>query len=720
MSRRLHEPAGPSARTFRALAAVAAALALVGAGTAGAATATPAPAAAPTAVTAAPAVAAQAMPTSDQPVPAVEPDISAVAADAPTAPEAAALDASAGSVVASAPVTGYATVGVVWDGPTAPAGATVEVRTAGADGVWSDWEPLAVEPGPDGATTGGTEPLVVGDVAQAEAKVEGAEAAGITNVRLAVVDPGTGTVDARAALPADAPVGQSAPASGSSTLASAGSLATAPAITVPGGPTVYSRADWGADESLMTWTPSQGDFKAAVIHHTAGTNDYTAGDVPAILRGIYAYHAVTRDWGDIGYNFLVDKFGRIWEGRSGGVDRETIGGHVLGWNTSTVGVSVLGNYETASPSSASVTAIVKLLGWKLTRLGVKANTNVTLQGRTIPTIVGHRDLGQTSCPGKNLYPKLAEIRTRVAQEQQRILAQQAPPASSSELIYRTHVQDVGWQSWVTEGKVAGTTGRALRVEAIQLQAPGHAGQIACSAHVQDVGWTKSVASPTICGSYGQGKRVEAIKLKPTGSLATTSDLWYRVHVQNIGWTGWARNGATAGSEGLALRVEAVQAVLLPKGSAAPGSTANASASLPAARYRAHVQNIGWQAWRTQGAVAGTTGQALRVEALQLSAPKTPWSGTFQCQAHVQDVGWTSWVGAGSTCGTSGRSLRVEAVRIRPTGTLSAFVDVWYRVHVQNVGWMPWTANGGTAGTTGQSLRVEAIQVQTRAKGSPAP
>lgn len=481
-----------------------------------------------------------------------------------------------------------------------------------------------------------------------------------------------------------------------------------------------SRADWGADESIMTWTPSQGDFKAAVIHHTAGTNDYAAGDVPAILRGIYAYHAVTRDWGDIGYNFLVDKFGRIWEGRAGGVDRETIGGHTLGWNAATVGVSVLGNYDTAAPSSAAMTAVAKLLGWKLTRLGVRANTVATVQGRNMPTIVGHRDLGQTACPGANLYTRLPELRSRVATEQARVGAIIAPPSSSSELIYTAHVQNVGWQGWVTEGKVAGTTGRGLRVEALRFQAPGHPGEVQCRAHLQGVGWTGWGASPGLCGTVLQSRRVEAIRLTLSGSLARTHDVWYRVHAQGLGWMGWTRNGGTAGTEGLALRAEAAQAVLVPKGGAAPGSTVRAAAVLPPARYRAHVQNIGWQPWHAQGVGAGTTGRGLRIEAIQLSAPQTSLPGTFQCQAHVQNVGWTAWRDAGSVCGTTGRGLRVEAVRIRPTGTIGSFVDVWYRVHVQNRGWLPWTRHAGTAGTTGQGLRVEAIQIRTQATGSPAP
>ncbi|PZR54353.1 hypothetical protein DNL40_05505 [Xylanimonas oleitrophica] len=292
--------------------------------------------------------------------------------------------------------------------------------------------------------------------------------------------------------------------------------------------------------------------------------------------------------------------------------------------------------------------------------------------------------------------------------------------SGSVLQYRAHVQNVGWQGWLAQGNTAGTTGSALRVEAIQFNAPGRAGEVQCRAHVQNVGWTGWANGPGTCGTEGRGLRVEAMQLRLSGSLAAQYDIWYRLHVQNIGWMGWARNGATAGTAGLALRVEAVQAVLVPRGGAAPGSTANASVTIPSARYRAHVQNVGWQGWVGQGGLAGTTGRSLRVEGLQIENPRTVWSGGIECQAHVQNVGWTAWTGGGGTCGTTGRGLRVEAVTLRVTGNLDQLIDVWYRVHVQDVGWTGWTKDGSGAGTTGRGLRIEAIEIRIDHQGSRRP
>lgn len=302
------------------------------------------------------------------------------------------------AVTASAQVTGFATIGVTWRGPSEPDGLAIEVRTFDADGSWSPWTALEAEAGIQGH--GGTEPLVVGDVAHVEARATGAAAAGVSELTLAVVDPGSKPADAAVTAPpaASTPRGKS--------------VSTGwPGTT--GAPTVHSRAEWGADESIMTWQPQQGDIKGAVIHHTAGTNDYTPQDVPAILRGIYTYHSQSLNWGDIGYNFLVDKYGNVWEGRAGGIELETIGAHAAGYNTPTVGVSVMGNTSTAAVTNEAVDAVVNLLAWKLSLHGVDAGATTTLNGKTLPTIFGHRDIAATNCPGDTLWSRQGEIRSRV-------------------------------------------------------------------------------------------------------------------------------------------------------------------------------------------------------------------------------------------------------------------------------------------------------------------
>ena len=288
---------------------------------------------------------------------------------------------------------------------------------------------------------------------------------------------------------------------------------------------------------------------------------------------------------------------------------------------------------------------------------------------------------------------------------------------TASISYQAHVQNIGWQKTVADGAVAGTSGKSLRVEALRVSVDGAGteGSVQIRAHVQNIGWQDWSSEG---GTTGQSKRVEAMQLRLTGDLAERYDIYYRVHAQNFGWMGWAKNGASAGTEGMSLRLEAIQVKLVPKGGAAPGSTANAFRKAPATvQYQAHVQNIGWQAAVTDGAVAGTSGKSLRVEALKVSLKNADYAGGVQIRAHVQDIGWQGW---STTGGTSGQSKRVEAMQIRLTGEMANHYDVYYRVHAQNIGWMGWAKNGEQAGTAGYSYRLEAVQVKLVPKGSAAP
>ncbi|MEU4269593.1 N-acetylmuramoyl-L-alanine amidase [Streptomyces sp. NPDC026092] len=198
---------------------------------------------------------------------------------------------------------------------------------------------------------------------------------------------------------------------------------TAP--TAPTAPAIVSRADWGADESLVEDAPSYlNKVDAVFVHHTAGTNDYTCADSPAIIRAILTYHVRTNGWNDIGYNFFVDKCGTVFEGRAGGVDRPVLGAHTYGFNSYSSGISLLGNYENGgTPTAAATQAIADLTAWKLGLHGVDPQAKVTLtaaadtgvwtkgQAATLHTVSGHRDGYATLCPGASLYSALPGIRT---------------------------------------------------------------------------------------------------------------------------------------------------------------------------------------------------------------------------------------------------------------------------------------------------------------------
>ena len=137
---------------------------------------------------------------------------------------------------------------------------------------------------------------------------------------------------------------------------------------------VTTREEWGANPAYLNWKPNYAPADHVIVHHTAGTNDYTPEQSPSIVRGIYYYHAVILGWGDIGYNFLVDKYGQVFEGRYGTLDSEpgamVVGGHAYGANTGTMGISMMGNYSSVSPSEIQIERVGQMAGWFLGRAGV--------------------------------------------------------------------------------------------------------------------------------------------------------------------------------------------------------------------------------------------------------------------------------------------------------------------------------------------------------------
>ena len=163
----------------------------------------------------------------------------------------------------------------------------------------------------------------------------------------------------------------------------------------------------------------------AHVHHTAGTNTYTRLQAPAVVRAIQLYHVKGNGWNDIGYNALVDRFGTVYEGRAGGIDRNVVGAHARGFNTGSFGIAVMGDFRTVEPPPAAVDALVRTLAWRLDLAHVDplATFNGVSSGNErfgagIPvflrTISGHRDTGLTTCPGERLYARLGDIARRVA------------------------------------------------------------------------------------------------------------------------------------------------------------------------------------------------------------------------------------------------------------------------------------------------------------------
>ncbi|MEO5711524.1 MAG: FG-GAP-like repeat-containing protein [Nocardioidaceae bacterium] len=398
-------------------------------------------------------------------------------------------------------VDSLATVGVTWQRgeDLAEDAITVSVRTE-KDGDWSGWTtmPYHDEHGPDDGSAEarrsrpGTDPVYVGHVDDVQIKAVTASGDAPEGMQLALVDPGaqtapaveepaidTGTLDLSSADtttypatdPATDPVDPTAdPATDPSAVpvepTTGGAALASGAVTAK--PMIYSRAQWGADERMRDSSSLHyGEVHAGFVHHTVNANSYTPAQVPAIIRGIYAYHTQSKGWSDVGYNFLVDRFGRIWEGRYGGVDRPVVGAHTLGYNDDAFAMSAIGNFETAQPPAVMLDAYARLFAWKLSLHGVSATSpRQWVTKKYLPAVEGHRDVGQTACPGRYLYAQIPAIRTRAAQYQKSFASRNRSAnltgTSRPDLVLRDHstkqgyVLRTGGTSGYSTGKVAAT------------------------------------------------------------------------------------------------------------------------------------------------------------------------------------------------------------------------------------------------------------------------
>jgi hypothetical protein len=196
------------------------------------------------------------------------------------------------------------------------------------------------------------------------------------------------------------------------------------ALQIAGSPKIISRTSWGANERIRRDDPEYAPtLLNAVVHHTAGAAGSSRAQSAAIVRGIQSYHVLGNGWDDIGYNFLVDRFGQVFEGRYGGIERNVIGAHAQGFNTGSVGIAIVGTYAGSGPSAAARTALTRLIAWRLDVAHVHplARTSTTSNGNPkfrkglpvwLRAVSGHRDTGFTSCPGAGLYGQLGTIAKR--------------------------------------------------------------------------------------------------------------------------------------------------------------------------------------------------------------------------------------------------------------------------------------------------------------------
>lgn len=304
-------------------------------------------------------------------------------------------------------VSKFSLVAVTWDSTTSAESESViaQLRTR-TDGTWSSWTELVPDTdGPsaaeDGSVRAGTAPFWVTRATGVEVAVYTSGGKSPTGLEVATINPRSDR-------------GWRAP---SAARALTSSKLGPRAGTFPRIPKIVTRAEWGADESLGDgcWDPRYGTrFDAAIVHHTAGSNDYSRRQAASIVRGVLAYHTVSRGWCDIGYNFLIDRYGTVYEGRAGGIRKAVRGAHSGDYNVNTTGISVMGNFDLVGPRRAMKHSLVQLIAWRLGAAYHGAYGKPFIFDGRFSRISGHRDVMQTACPGRHVYSWLPTLRERVS------------------------------------------------------------------------------------------------------------------------------------------------------------------------------------------------------------------------------------------------------------------------------------------------------------------
>lgn len=379
------------------------------------------------------------------------------------------------------PRRGFDLVGFKWSGAGAP---HIDVRSYGARG-WSRWThvPTESEDRPDDGIFGierdavsGSSPVWTGRSSRLQLRVEGSRFGSLRAHYVRIPRAAAAGSGARAAGTGGVAPGDPAP--------TASKPPNGRSADVPAAPPIVTRGQWGADRSCKPRvSPAYGEVGAAVVHHTVSTNSYSRSEAASVVLGVCRYHRNSNGWNDIGYNILIDRFGTIYEGRGGGVDRAVIGAHAQGYNGQTAGISLVGTFTSAAPPQAMLDSLQTVLKWKLALAGITRNERVPListggamnrfkNGRTVfaRVISGHRDLGSTACPGATAYPRLTGMASFLDQNQRQAVRM-------SMRIKRVTASD-GGHSVIVSGR---------------LRAGGAAvdgGQVEIQAFNASVGWEK--------------------------------------------------------------------------------------------------------------------------------------------------------------------------------------------------------------------------------------
>jgi hypothetical protein len=300
---------------------------------------------------------------------------------------------------------------------------------------------------------------------------------------------------------------------------------TARASQAGGPPTIIPRAGWGGDGVTPRTAPDFGDVQVAFVHHTVSANEYAPEDSAGIVLAMAKYHRDTNGWNDLGYNFVVDKYGQIFEGRAGGIDQAVVGAQAQGYNTHSTGIANIGTFSDVGQTDAALDAMAKLIAWKLPLHGAPVTGQIVLTSGggdlnryksgtpvTLQRISGHRDGDATECPGNALYGQLPELRRRAA------AIAPAVPTATVALAMDAPASSVAYGEQLTlRGTLRRSGGGVIAGQRVVVQKQGTSGwvTVARATSGDDGSWSAAFA-------WRAAGRVRA-KAAVTGSSAAATE-----------------------------------------------------------------------------------------------------------------------------------------------------------------------------------------------------
>ena len=344
------------------------------------------------------------------------------------------------------------------------AGVALQVRVRRRGGAWSPWVPLAAghDHRPDSGTGAhASDPVWAGGADELQLR---GTPKGALRVHFVVVPAATKRRGARAAA----------------------AQAHAKAAQAGAQPAIIPRADWGGDSVKPRAAASYGDVQVAFVHHTVSANDYTAADSPGIVLSMAKYHRDVNGWNDLGYNFVVDQFGQVFEGRAGGIDQAVIGAQAQGYNAHSTGIANIGTFTDVGQTDAALDAMARLIAWKLPLHGAPVSGQVVITSAggetnryrsgtpvTLQRISGHRDGDSTECPGSMLYAQLPDLRARTAR-----IAPAVTPAGAAALAMDAPATAVRYGDELTvSGTLKRGDGSGIAGQRVLVQKQGTSGWV---------------------------------------------------------------------------------------------------------------------------------------------------------------------------------------------------------------------------------------------------